>query len=1117
MIQKHLKLNPNNIFWDRDGDGITDSIDFQLLLSPSCSHPTVLSAVMDLSACLGFETMGMNLPLVQGNERRDNSFSHYLYIGMDDELKGIYSKKKEGDYFLGGGDKIELAKSIKDFAFSLISKKVASQKRSLIKRDGRREGFDLLNPFSIQGFYCGSPKMPLPIFFPYKILLFSHFGLSTAIEASHFAARLGLETLSLSLPLTFPLERRTRGIKNFIYIGKKEDLSEVESVRNIDIFESNWNSGIFLLPSKKRIPDVLICGEEKGLRKILKNLSLITMNSRGVDDPIFNTIKIFLEELRKFILRKEPSKETISPEKIVKDYIIPDEKEEIIRLLIERLKNRRTKPNSVEVQVFIARPEKERKEFEEKIKRELKGLGFNIKEMDITVLNAYKPGLSWMREVVVKEISRMKVDRVEITFKELRNKGLEESIRWLQEIYPIDEIFARELSIPKEKIKFKKDSRIKEVYRVRAWHGKKLIYENQFSPQWIEQPYLISFPRLGKVHPTTGWVKVNVDGEEVINQRIKTGIERIWEIYQAEILSLIEKEANKALSIRRLFSSQPIFDELRFDIHFDYPNELLGMGEERISPLEALHEDLYFVTLDFFSKWLRKKGIKGVSMGRVLPIIHPNFRGRKGKMRFRLVHRSIENFSISRSINDVKISINGIVFNGSKVGIDLFVGGEKEDGDGLKKRIKSYCSLNDGVFKIKKFFEENHSNKKGLRLIAFGSDFPRGKRSFYRNQKRRPIEIPMDRPIGYREGMRLIKSLEGLSGINVIEEGCSSGGLPIFSIENTYPCPSTFISHAKKALFRPTFFINCRHHANEISSTNAGLRLSYLLAAQPEFRRLLRKVNIVINPMENVDGVAILEGMLKLTPTDKLHAGRYNKAGQEYYAEYFNPKTLFGEAKVKPAIWKRWLPDICVDNHGFPSHEWEQPFSGYAPFRFREFWIPRALFYFYLPHLEEKPNSFHRMNSEVLKKWIDKAFSKNLDILKWNRIFLERYWKYRHQWLQKGSWFNRDIQCLPLQKRFQRTNYSYCYPHITSVDFITEVADETAHGKFLKTCVSAHLQSNLAIIKLLNYLDFNVKKIYSCGGKQVHFMWYRKRPLVFKTLRKEGKKERFRIQEAEWR
>jgi len=90
MIQKHLKLNPKKIFLDRDGDGITDNVDLQLHLKRSCSNLNVLSAVMDLSACLGFETMGMNLPLVQGHERRDNYFSHHLYIGKDDELKGIY-------------------------------------------------------------------------------------------------------------------------------------------------------------------------------------------------------------------------------------------------------------------------------------------------------------------------------------------------------------------------------------------------------------------------------------------------------------------------------------------------------------------------------------------------------------------------------------------------------------------------------------------------------------------------------------------------------------------------------------------------------------------------------------------------------------------------------------------------------------------------------------------------------------------------------------------------------------------------------------------------------------------------------------------------------------------
>ena len=64
------------IFKDRDGDGITDAIDLQIHLNPSCSNPKILSSIMDLSACLGFETMGMDLPFVQTHQKRDPSF-HY--------------------------------------------------------------------------------------------------------------------------------------------------------------------------------------------------------------------------------------------------------------------------------------------------------------------------------------------------------------------------------------------------------------------------------------------------------------------------------------------------------------------------------------------------------------------------------------------------------------------------------------------------------------------------------------------------------------------------------------------------------------------------------------------------------------------------------------------------------------------------------------------------------------------------------------------------------------------------------------------------------------------------------------------------------------------------------
>jgi hypothetical protein len=332
-----------------------------------------------------------------------------------------------------------------------------------------------------------------------------------------------------------------------------------------------------------------------------------------------------------------------------------------------------------------------------------------------------------------------------------------------------------------------------------------------------------------------------------------------------------------------------------------------------------------------------------------------------------------------------------------------------------------------------------------------------------------------------------------------MEEGCSSGGLPIFSIENTYPCPSTFLSHAKRMVFRPTFFINCRHHANEISSTNAGLKLSYLLATQPNFQKLLKKVNVVINPMENVDGMIILEEMQQLTPTDKLHAARYNQAGQEFYTEYFNPETHFGEAKAKPSIWKRWLPDICVDNHGFPSHEWDQPFSGYAPLQFRGWWIPRALFFIYLPQMDEEEFSSNRTSIEVLGNWIVKNVSKEKTITGRNETFWKRYWKYRGQWIKNHHYkIKYGIPCLPLQKKFRRINYSYLYPDITTIDFITEVADETAYGRFLQTCVSAHLITNLEIMKLLNKCDFPVKKRCLKARGETHFMWERQRPLIFK-------------------
>jgi len=400
-------------------------------------------------------------------------------------------------------------------------------------------------------------------------------------------------------------------------------------------------------------------------------------------------------------------------------------------------------------------------------------------------------------------------------------------------------------------------------------------------------------------------------------------------------------------------------------------------------------------------------------------------------------------------------------------------------------------------FEITGIFKEDSSAGKRLRVQAVGKNLTIKRKSS--GKIRISENIPMDRPIGYREGVRLIQSLGRLSGVRVLEEGRSFGGLTLYSLENTCPCQSPFVSRAKQIVFKPTFFINCRHHSNEISSTNAGLKLSRLLATQPQYQKLLKRTNVVLNPMENVDGMVILEEMARWAPTDKLHAGRYNGAGQEYYKEYLNSNTPFGEARVKPSIWERWLPDICVDNHGFPSHEWDQPFSGYAPYRFRDFWIPRALLYVYLPHIEEKRESRERLNAKTLGDWISWFISEDRAITELNEKYSERYYKYRSQWLGKSSRIIKKLQFLPPQKNFQKTNTSYLQPDMTAVDFITEVADETAWRKRLKACISAHLKTNLAVINLLNNLKFNVKKIWLTDGKTDQFIWHRERPLELRS------------------
>ena len=75
------------------------------------------------------------------------------------------------------------------------------------------------------------------------------------------------------------------------------------------------------------------------------------------------------------------------------------------------------------------------------------------------------------------------------------------------------------------------------------------------------------------------------------------------------------------------------------------------------------------------------------------------------------------------------------------------------------------------------------------------------------------------------------------------------------------------MSVAKLTAYKPTILIMGRQHANEVSSTSHILRLGELLATDPAYKAILKKVNVVLCPVMNPDGAQMAYDLQKLTPT----------------------------------------------------------------------------------------------------------------------------------------------------------------------------------------------------------------------------------------------------------
>jgi hypothetical protein len=701
-------------------------------------------------------------------------------------------------------------------------------------------------------------------------------------------------------------------------------------------------------------------------------------------------------------------------------------------------------------EVFVSKPLRIRRRLKAVLDKLLRQKGY---DPEITVLNAYKPGLSWLMEQILPEIKKLSsLHTLEFSYQPFApaGKALEMKSRWLQELFPGPEIVARSLGLDQGRVRISRRAALNSVYEIRALNSKgRIVFKSGFSPLWAAHHYLPQEPERGFVHPTTGGIKLLQGDRVILDENLRTDREVFWRLFQQKWLPLLERKMSQRIRKESFHGQTAFWEELRLDVSIDETDERLALGDERICPMEALHEDLYFVLLDAFSSFSKHHGLPDtLHLGRIVPRVLSKAKGAvpfAGMTAKPLAWRRPPGDRMgSRSSRP---PVSSLTFENGAWGFEI----RESASDGVLAAAKS------------RGFRAERSGKNKLRLWVKALEFKPTHRWLPSSISKAP---PKNRLLKATEVSRWIERLGRLECIDAWQASRSLQGRPLWALEAVLKKKGTLTSHARLRLLKPTFLFNARHHANEVSSTNATLFMAWFLGSTRRGQDLLKHVNVVWIPLENPDGVSTLEELLPYGRDHKLHAARYNALGVETYGEYFDDEPTFPEALAKARLWRRWLPEVMVDHHGVPSHEWDQPFSGYAPFRFREFWIPRNFVYACIPFVNQPGHPHHKM-AMGLSTLLGKAMKGVPGIIRGNRELSSRYRRYARG--PEPDTFpdskGEPLLVLPPLGRTYRTNFAVHYPEVTRSEIILEVPDEGASGRQLELCVQSHLKAEEALLR----------------------------------------------------
>jgi hypothetical protein len=353
--------------------------------------------------------------------------------------------------------------------------------------------------------------------------------------------------------------------------------------------------------------------------------------------------------------------------------------------------------------------------------------------------------------------------------------------------------------------------------------------------------------------------------------------------------------------------------------------------------------------------------------------------------------------------------------------------------------------------------------------------------------------VTWDHVISPDESEDIVRKLAVFPEVKAYKAGHSYRGRDTSVLEITLPTSSELVSMAKATAYKPTIFITGRQHANEVSSTSHILRLAENLVTDPNYKAMLKKVNVVLHPVENPDGAQMAFDLAKLTPTHMLHAGRYSALGQDVGSGAAS--GLLPESLVRGKIWREWLPDIYLNPHGYPSHEWVEQFSGYVPPQFRIYWSSRG-WYTTIGGVRDPRHADVSQATDALRDAIAQEINSNNDVHRMDVATQARYrrWGYGFGPFVYGQEIYKDTAIYysdletgePRGSRRMaapRTGQPLAratmnqWPQVTFFSGGTEAPDETAQGEWLNLVAKAGFSYLMANVKYLRDGEYDFERI----------------------------------------